>query len=122
MAIDWMNKASIKTHALNDGAALTCLANDYGYSQVFARQLRYIHPGDLLVAISSSGMSDNVIRAVESAIDEDTFVMALSGFEHDNRLEQSKAEIKFHIPSDNYAIVENAHMAILHAMLEVLKR
>ncbi len=120
MAIDWMNKGWFYTREFNNPAALTCLANDYGYRQAFSRQLG-LCPEDMLVAISSSGSSDNIIEAVKAAEIQDAYVMALSGFSPDNKLQQSSADVKFHIPSDNYAIVENAHMAILHAMLEALK-
>ena len=119
MAIDWMNKGGFKTRDLNNPAALTCLANDYGYQNVFVRQLGSIGAEDLLIAISSSGSSPNIIRAARGARKKGARIIVFTGFAEDNGLRQYGLE--FHIPSDNYAIIENAHMAILHAMLEVLR-
>jgi D-sedoheptulose 7-phosphate isomerase len=122
MAIDWMNKGGFSTRALNDPAALTCLANDYGYEDVFRRQLRDISGKDLLVAISSSGKSPSILTAAKYAWEErGSGLLTLSGFNVTNPLNSYKGGVGMHIPSDNYAIVENAHMAILHAMLEALK-
>lgn len=123
MAIDWMNKGGFNTRALNDPAALTCLANDYGYEQVFKRQLQDITEEDLLVAISSSGRSSSILTAAEFAWENrGSGLLRFSGFNVKNPLNRYMGGVGVHIPSDNYAIVENAHMAILHAMLEELKR
>ena len=73
MAIDWMNKSGFNTRALNDPAALTCLANDYGYEEVFKRQLQDISGRDLLVAISSSGKSPSILTAAKYAWEETRF-------------------------------------------------
>ena len=122
MAIDWMNKGGFNTRALNDPAALTCLANDYGYEEVFKRQLQDISGRDLLVAISSSGKSSSILTAAKYAWEvRGSGLLRLSGFNVKNPLNRYKGGVSMHIPSDNYAIVENAHMAILHAMLEALK-
>ncbi len=122
MAIDWMNKGGFNARALNDPAALTCLANDYGYEEVFWRQLQFMKNRDLLVAISSSGVSKNIHRAIDRSGTGSIREIFLSGFSINNYLQQCMPNgVSFHIPSSNYAIVENAHMAILHAMLEALK-
>ena len=74
------------------------------------------------MAISSSGSSVNIMKAVHMARERGAAIMTLSGFDIDNLLMRDRCPTKFYIPSRNYAIVENAHLAILHAMLEELKR
>ncbi len=117
MAIDFFNKGRFKARCFNDPAALTCLANDYGYNGVFEAQVaRFIEPGDVLVAISSSGESENIVAAVAAARRK-TDVVTLTGFKDDNRLRQM-GTYNFHVPSTNYGIVETAHLGLLHALLE----
>ncbi len=81
-AIEFLKNGGIRALALNDGAALTALANDLGYANVFAEQLR-IHgqPGDLLIAISSSGQSTNILKAVEAARERKVGIATFSGFQ-----------------------------------------
>jgi len=117
MAIDFMNKGRFDARCLNDPAALTCLANDYGYKTVFEMQLgRSLKPNDVLVAISSSGQSENILAAAKSA-KMVTDVVTLTGFRFDNPLRQIGTH-NFWVPSNNYGIVETAHLGILHALLE----
>ena len=119
MAIDWLNKAHFAASSFNDAAALTCIANDYGFEQVFTQQLAcHLGADDLLFAISSSGQSQNIIKAVQSAnlIAE---TITLTGFSPNNPL-RKLGKINFYVPSDNYGGVETAHLAILHALLERL--
>ena len=118
MAIDYANKAGFITNSLNDPAALTCLANDYGYDEVYIRQLRLL-PAGVLVAISSRGVSRNILNAIDGRRENE--VIALTGFAPDNDLMASRAAVKIHVPSYHYAIVETVHLAILHAILEQLR-
>src|SRR5262245_6049384 len=86
MAADWSNRAKVNAFALNDLAALTATANDYGYEEVFHRQLmNHLRRGDLLMVISSSGKSPNVLRALEAARGVASAV-TFSGFDPDNPL------------------------------------
>ena len=68
MAADFAKNGGVPALAFNDGASLTCLANDYGYEQVFALPLRqHMRSGDCLIAISSSGKSVNILNAANSS-------------------------------------------------------
>jgi D-sedoheptulose 7-phosphate isomerase len=117
MAADWQNKAKVAAMAFNDGASLTCLANDHGYEQVFERPLlQHGQRGDLLFAISSSGRSKSILRPAMAFLGVGT-VITLSGFAPDNPL-RKVGNLNFYVPSDNYGIVETAHLAILHALLD----
>ncbi len=67
-AVDLWKNGGIKAFAFNDASLLTCIGNDYGYDQVFAKPIEmFAKPGDLLIAVSSSGKSQNIVKAVESA-------------------------------------------------------
>ena len=118
MATDFSNKAGISALALNDLSALTCVSNDYGYGDVFERQLGWhAKPGDRLFAISSSGQSANILNAAKYAGRAGLMVITMSGFAPDNPLRQL-GDVNFYVPSSSYGIVETAHLAILHALLE----
>lgn len=118
-AIDYTKNGGLPALAFNDGAALTCLGNDYGYEHVFSKQIEaYGRPNDMLVAISSSGRSPNILRAIDAARAKDCVVLTLSGFSADNPLRAS-GDVNFYVASDQYGFVELSHMALLHAMLDL---
>jgi D-sedoheptulose 7-phosphate isomerase len=73
---------------------------------------------DVLVAISSSGRSPNILNAVEAGRAAGCAVITLSGFEGSNPLRQ-RGDMNFHVPSTSYGVVEITHLTILHAILEV---
>ncbi len=121
MAIDFSKNGQMPAMCFNDGAALTCLGNDYGYEEVFAQQLHFhAHRGDVLVAISSSGKSQNILRAVDVAQQIGCSIITLSGFGADNPL-RSLGEVNFYVALSDYGLVEVAHTALIHAVVE-LKR
>lgn len=118
-AIDYTKAGNLRALSLNDGAALTCLGNDLGYDQVFAFQIRaHGRPGDVLVAISSSGRSPNILEAVAAAREHGMTVVTLSGFAPDNALRRS-GDVNFYVASDHYGMVEISHLALCHAILDL---
>ena len=120
---DLLNKGGVQSLTFNDPALITCMANDYGYRNVFKRPLSTLaQEGDALVAISSSGMSDNIVDAVETALDRRLQVVALSAFSADNRLRQTAATLSFHVPTTNFGHAELAHAALLHTALDCLEQ
>jgi D-sedoheptulose 7-phosphate isomerase len=120
LAIDFSN-GRMRSLALNDASALTCLGNDLGYENVFSRQLDFhARPGDLLIAISSSGRSPNILNAVKAARAHDCVVVTFSGFTEDNDLRRS-GDVNFYVRSGEYGFVEVAHLALCHAMLDIDK-
>jgi len=119
LAIDFSKNGGVRALAFNDAAALTCLGNDLGYENVFATQLEFhALPGDLLIAISSSGMSPNILRAVDVARARGCGVVTLSGFAEDNAL-RLLGDVNFYIRSASYGLVEVAHMAVCHGILDL---
>jgi D-sedoheptulose 7-phosphate isomerase len=120
MATDYSKNGGVRSIALNDSSMLTCLSNDLGYERVFAKQIElYARIGDLVIAISSSGGSPNILEAVDAARVAGCSVITLSGFKPDNPL-RSKGEVNFYIASDRYGFVEIGHLTICHAILDFL--
>jgi D-sedoheptulose 7-phosphate isomerase len=119
MAIDYSKNGGLRALAFNDPVSLTCLGNDLGYENVFAKQVDlHARSGDLLVAISSSGKSANVLAAVASARERDCRVVTFSGFQVDNGL-RSAGDVNFYVGSSEYGFVEIAHLALCHAILDI---
>lgn len=111
-------KAGARSLSFNDGPMLTCMGNDYGYDQVFARPIEFCAgPGDVLVAISSSGRSANILNAVAAARARGAAVVTLSGFDAANPL-RALGDFNFYVASGAYGFVETVHAAICHALFD----
>jgi D-sedoheptulose 7-phosphate isomerase len=120
MATDYSKNGDIRSLALNDSSMLTCLGNDLGYERVFAKQIElHARPDDLVIAISSSGRSPNILAAVKAARAAKCEVVTFSGFAPDNPL-RSLGDINFYIASDRYGFVEIGHLTICHAILDFI--
>ena len=118
MATDYSKNGGLRAMAMNDGATLTCLSDELGYENVFAKQIdMHANDGDLLVAISSSGRSESITKAVRTAREKGCAVVTLSGFAPGNPL-RNLGDLNFYVASDQYGYVEIAHLAICHAILD----
>lgn len=119
MATDYSKNGGMRSSALNDGATLTCLGNDYGYEHVFEKQIEWhAREGDVVVAISSSGRSQNILNAVEAARARSCTIFTLSGFDTDNPL-RALGDLNVHLANHEYGFVEIGHLALLHTVLDV---
>lgn len=117
-AVDYWKNGKLEAIAFNDASLLTCISNDYGYEKVFAEPVRrFAKPGDILLAISSSGKSPNILQAAEAALGLGCELFTFSGFDPLNPL-RSRGRINFFVPSYSYGIVEITHLSLIHAMLE----
>jgi D-sedoheptulose 7-phosphate isomerase len=120
MMEDYMKMARKQTLSFTDAALITCFANDYGYEHAQTEWIKFNYQtGDVLVAISSSGESKNILNAVDAHKTLGGGVITLSGFAADNTLSR-KGNINFITPVKNYGIVETFHQVILHAILDEL--
>ena len=118
MTNDFLKNGGIRTHSMHDPATLTCLGNDFDFTQIFSRQLEMIaDEGDILTAISSSGKSPNILRAVDKAREKRCKVITLSGFSEDNPLRQM-GDLNIYVPSMEYGIVESLHNLILQQVVD----
>ncbi|HEX6799867.1 MAG TPA: SIS domain-containing protein [Ktedonobacterales bacterium] len=101
-----------------DSSILTAIANDYGYADVFARQVLGLgQPGDVLIAYSTSGESENLVRAAQAARSRQMTVIAVTG-ERRNRLER-QADVALHIPLTDTAVVQELQMAVTHILCDI---
>jgi D-sedoheptulose 7-phosphate isomerase/D-glycero-D-manno-heptose 1,7-bisphosphate phosphatase len=100
---------------------LTAIANDLAYEEVFAYQLQsQAQPGDVLIAISSSGRSPNIVRALAWARDHALRTVALTGFDGGDA--RRVADVTIHVDGTNYGIVEDQHQAVMHALAQYIRQ
>lgn len=119
-ALDYMSQMGKQTVSVNDPAVLTAFSNDFGYENVFERYIKINYrKGDILVCVSSSGNSENVIRAASYVMGEGGFVVAFTGFDKDNKLSKI-ATMNFWVDSKNYNVVESVHNLWLAVICDVL--
>lgn len=119
IAIDFSKNADIRASSFNDSAALTCMANDYGYEMVFAKQLEfYGRKGDIAVLISSSGKSVNILECASQAINMNIPIVTFSGMEPDNPL-RGMGDLNFYVPAADYGLIEITHLSLLHTITSV---
>ena len=120
MMEDFAKIGRYQTFAFSDAALITCFANDYGYEKAMAEWLKvFFEKDDVLVGISSSGNSMNIINAVDQAKSVGGKVITLTGFKPGNPLKQ-KGDINFHLPVENFGVAECFHQVVLHSILDEL--
>jgi D-sedoheptulose 7-phosphate isomerase len=103
-----------------DSSILTAIANDYHFDQIFSKQVRALgQPGDVLLAISTSGNSRNVLAAIEAAHERDLIVVALTG-KGGGKIAQLLRETDVHIcvPHDRTARIQEVHLLVLHCLCD----
>jgi phosphoheptose isomerase len=123
---DWVKgtfappQAPIHVHSLvSDTALFTACANDFGYDVAFSRQIEMrAEPGDVLICISSSGNSANIIAALRTARSKDMRTIAFTGFNGGECA--TLADINLHIDAANYGVVEDCHQIIMHNIAQFI--
>lgn len=117
-AYDYWKNGKLRAISLNDPAMLTGSANDFGYPDVFAKPIAmFAAPQDVVIAISSSGQSPNILQAAEEARRIGCRVMTLSAFKQDNPLRRL-GDVNVYLPTDVYGHAEIGHLTVLHIMLD----
>ena len=102
---------------------MTAISNDIHHHEVFDRQLKYLNlPKADVVAISSSGKSMNVVYGLETAKEMGYYTVALVGFDGGYILENNIADDIIHVKSDNYGVIEDCHMMILHCIAQEIRK
>lgn len=121
MTADFMKNGGMKTYSLYDNAVTTCMGNDYGYEYVFSKPLEFLgQEKDLLVAVSSSGNSPNIINAIHAADAKHMDIVTLTGFKEDNVIKKL-GDINIYVPCEKYGIVESIHNLILQQAVDMIK-
>lgn len=99
---------------------ITAIANDLDYAEVFAHQLKNAaRPGDVLITISSSGDSENIVRALAWASENGMTTIALSGFSGGRSA--AIADINLHVSAENYGVVEDVHQSLMHILAQYVR-
>ena len=118
MMEDYFKIGRFPTFAFSDASLITCFANDYGYENAMEEWLKlHFKKTDLLVSVSSSGESKNILNATHLAKREGGKTITLTGFKEGNTLSKL-GDLNFYLPASNYGIVECFHQVILHAVLD----
>ena len=105
-----------------DTATLTSIANDYSYDEVFSKQVRALgQAGDVLLAISTSGNSRNVINAMEAALSRDMTIVALTGKDGGEMAGfLSENDVEIRVPSNRTARIQEVHLLVIHSLCECI--
>jgi len=120
MIADFMKNGGMKTCSLYDNAMITCMGNDYGYEQVFSKPLEILgNQGDLLVAISSSGNSKNIVNALEIAKQKKMKTITFTGFKNNNQVKKM-GDYNVYVPACHFGIVESIHNLLLQQIVDVI--
>lgn len=120
MTADFMKNGGMRTNSLYDNSVTTCMGNDYGYEYIFSRPLEFLaNENDLLVAISSSGNSKNIVNAIKAAQKKRMYVITFSGFEKVNSINRLGI-YNVYVPVCHYGMVESIHNLILQQIVDVI--
>ena len=115
------NRRPLPAISLTDPGYITCTANDFGYDQVFARGVEaYGKPGDMLIVISTSGNSQNIIQAVQKAKQLNIKTVALLG--KDGGQLKDQCDLQWIIPGTTADRIQEVHMTLLHILIEGVER
>ena len=118
MSHDWFQNAKMNTYTCSETAHITAISNDVSYEEVFSYRIeRVLSEKDILVTISSSGNSPNIVKALKAAREKGAFCITLSGMKEDNK-SRTLGDLNFYVPLQYYGLVESAHAVILHAALD----
>jgi D-sedoheptulose 7-phosphate isomerase len=119
MALDFSKNGKINAKSLSDSALLTALSNDYSYETAMVEYLKIeeIEVGDLVITISSSGNSGNIISALNYCKGKNIKTLSLSGLKNDNK-SILLANYSIYVPMKTYGIVECIHQIFLHLILD----
>jgi D-sedoheptulose 7-phosphate isomerase len=107
-----------------DSSTLTSIANDYAYEEIFSKQVRALgQSGDLLLAISTSGNSENLIRAIEAAHERDVTVIALTGRDGGRMADAlTGRDIEIRVPGASTARIQEVHLLCIHCICDLVDR
>jgi D-sedoheptulose 7-phosphate isomerase len=122
VSVDFAKVAKIPSVTFNNANLITCFANDYGYENWVKESIKsYCTNSDLLILISSSGTSKNIVNAAEYCNQNKINLITLSGFKPDNPLSQL-GKVNFHVKSDNYNYIEMTHHIILVSIVDIFTK
>ena len=120
MTADFMKNGGMNTYSLYDNAVTTCMGNDYGYEYIFPKPMEFlVREGDLVVAISSSGNSPNIINGINTAREKKAEVITFTGFAEDNQARRL-GDVNLYVPCGKYGVVESIHNLVLQQIVDMI--
>ncbi len=120
-ATDIIKNSGIRAMTFTDASLLTAVSNDISFEDVFAEPLNWQgKKGDMLVAISSSGNSGNIVKAIQLAQKKNIRVVTLSAMSKNNTI-RSMGDLNFYIEAKSYGLAESGHAVILHHWMDMLE-
>ena len=122
VSVDFAKIARIPSATFNNSNLITCFANDYGYENWVVEAIKaYTNKNDLIILMSSSGTSKNIVNAAQYCKSNKIDLITLSGFNKDNPLSKL-GNINFHIDSNKYNYIEMSHHIILLALVDIFAK
>ena len=119
VSVDFAKVANIKSETFNNSNLITCFANDYGHDKWVTEAIKaYLQKNDMLILISSSGTSKNIINAANHCKNNNISLITLSGFSSNNQLNKL-GDVNIHIKSENYNFIEMTHHIILLSIVDI---
>ena len=119
VSVDFAKVAKVPSSTFNNSNLITCFANDYGYENWVVEAIKaYTNINDLIILISSSGTSKNIVNAAQYCKDNNIDLITLSGFDKDNPL-STLGNVNFHIESIEYNYIEMSHHIILVSLVDI---
>ena len=111
------NRRALAAMALCDATAVTCAGNDFGFDQIFSRQVEaFGNPGDVFIGFTTSGNSTNILKAFEAAKKQGMVTAGFLG--KDGGQARGRCDIEFVVPSNSTARIQEAHQVLYHALCE----
>ena len=122
VSVDFAKVAKINSSTFNNANLITCFANDYGYDNWVVEAIKsYSSKEDLLILISSSGTSKNIVNAAQYCKKNNINLITLSGFNKNNPLSQN-GKVNFHVASEDYNFIEMTHHIILLSLVDIFAK
>lgn len=122
VAVDFIKACKKPCLTFYDPSLVTCFSNDYGFENYVVECIKkFVLSSDVVILISSSGSSKNILKAANYCIKKKINYVSLSGFSPKNPLAKMQSNFHFHVNSDNYNVVEAIHLLFLLAVIEQLR-
>ena len=119
VSVDFAKVAGVPSDTFNNANLITCFANDYGHDNWVTEAIKaYTNKNDMLILISSSGTSKNIVNAASYCNENNIPLLTLSGFKRDNPLSKL-GDVNIHVESESYNFIEMSHHIILVAIVDI---
>lgn len=120
MTADFIKNGGLRTYNMYGSSTITCISNDLSYEYVFSKQLELLaNDGDVLIAISSSGESENIVRSINTIKLLNGKVITFTGFKENNRINKM-GDYNVYVPVENYGMVESIHNLVLQQIVDII--